>query len=285
MGLLLDARSNATVYVTPPPRIVARRRYPMQVSKQAAPSWPVEIDWTHPLTRGLTGCYIASQLKDLTGNGPAMPTDDVGPPFAFAQSGSGPAIVNGGPGSVSDGGTPPPGWLSTPPAPWLSTSVSVFAQVETSVGSTLGEASYGVIDPTHNYSQYYSVALGGYGSISFYVNNGVYNASSQLNLGWPASGISTGIPFRKTILGTSAVGGLMQIYFGGQVVASQAAPTVAPVYFNICSPAFGLGGQNQKSSMVAWFDVEKTAAEAAWLDAEPFAFLRPVVRRTYFISQ
>jgi hypothetical protein len=249
-----------------------------------APAYPVEVDWSHPLSRGLTSLYVPAvsggYIRNLAGAGGDL-TSTTGSPVigigAYGPEGRG-----------SDGN----GWYgnSTPAMRAFTTQASVYCFFGNWISGqhypqepVLFGLNYGGGDPYQAISFTSSSTSGKFGNIQLCWN---YNGTGTFStLDSTVNTQSVGSYWNA--LGTVQTGGNAIIYVNGaqNVSASAGSGTIAiastsQVAFasDIGAPAYSLG-----AAIVAagTWNRALSAQEAAWLNAEPFAMLRPVTRRTW----
>lgn len=217
-------------------------------------------------------CYVATtnMPRDLLGNGPDMSS------LTWRQTPRGPAM--------SSALTPSNSTLSTKLLPYAGLSL-MFAGEWVDPGGNFG-GSVGLVDRTSSYNTFYSLSFGGYGDFDFRVNNGALGipGATTLTMGWPSNPLV--YPTLFSAAGTYAPGGTMRSYLSGVQVASQSAPASAPVYGSDGSLSMVDSAAGFNVSIMVGYSQEKTAAEVAWFNAEPFAMLRPVgaARRFYLVG-
>ena len=221
------------------------------------PTFPVEIDWSHPLAAGLSGVYLPAIVPfNLVNNSP----------LAVNTAGS----IGGtkwGPGSsaqLTDSYVPVWQQTATNCCVWFGnlTSLSananffqgIYAQPDTSPYATYGfsaNASNGTI-----YGQWNTVG-------SFNGVDATYSASlgnQCLAVNWVTQEIGVFV--------NGALDGGMAGGYG-------------PTYSSTSS--WEIGGPGSYTAAALNYARDLPPSLLAWLASEPFAMLRPVRRRTYFV--
>ena len=246
------------------------------------PTFPVEIDWSHPLADGLVCCVIPGvSLRDLAGStlfnpgtNPTIGGAPRGPSLYYnATTQTAPyapvtqklqlqtvslvwrgAFVGGvtsnfgllGSATGNPGGVPP-----APYNPWeifsstYSGGVETFGVIAATNGTNYGNATFN-----------YDLPLGTDISIL-----SAFNITGSNSITAYANGVEQSLTYGSALPGgTYSYTGSEIIYIGGDWREAGAATEQGLIYNRL------LG-----------------AREGAWLTAEPFAMLRPVRRRTYFV--
>ena len=257
------------------------------------PSQALEVDQSHPLARGLTGCYVPAfgygyspsgnggqvYIPDLTG-GPTL-IDDVGGAStlvntAIGVAGYGSSFVFGG------------GWqASASAAQQASTEASAFCRI---IGyGTGGLSSYpmlfGVQYDNANSSPYdaYTIVQAPNGTdvyLNFQIGGSVSNVSGT---GIIAAGTVVNLSFS----GKAGTANGMRGFANGSLLGT-ATPGSGTVTYG-ANPIICMAGKVQtggfpSAAVSAGYTWNRaiTDDEQRWLNAEPFAFLRPVRRRLWF---
>jgi hypothetical protein len=239
------------------------RPNPLQV-----PTQPVEVDWSHPLASGLWGAYIPGGVQPLTNlaSGTPLILSTAG---SIVQTSRGPASTSqfedfyNPPAIFGDGAA---GFEAS--IFWLgslinSTNAVTFSQGLYSNPNATPYATYGIganaTTPT---------VLGQWNAQGNYNNP---STSGALALGDQSVG-ATFVANATTTYnnGAAALGGLP----GGFGSVNYTATS----YF-----AIGSGNASGATSLVLNYLRPLTAQDHEWLNAEPFAMLRLVRRRTYFV--
>ena len=237
------------------------------------PTSPVEIDWSHPLAEGIGCLFIPGySLRDLARTELILAWGSGG---AIGGSASGPIALNN------------------------STSTSVNALSSPTIGvppSIAGGNQFTVIcdtnilgAPSSNAYYFYTAynATGGTpyilwgtsvnnsGDYSFYLNNdGTINTDLQTAVA-PAVG-------RAFLAVTCQIGGNSNLYLNNSLLGTASAGSSVPVSSSTSYVVLG-NGSNSAIKFGSFYNSILTPQLMAWLNAEPFAMLRPVRRRTYFV--
>ena len=237
------------------------------------PTAPVEVDWSHPLAANLACLFIPGySLHDLAQTGLSLAWGSAG---AIGATSRGPSAWNNSTSISSDA-------LATPQAGIPASIVggneftvvasthifgapaanAVFFSVNY---SSSGSAPYVVWDLGTNSSQCYS----------FFINNGgTFNGNSQ----------STTLPSigPAFLVGTCQIGGNTNLYLNNSLLLSEPASSPSPTSTSTSNITLG-SGSNSAIEFGSFYNSILTAQITAWLTAEPFAMLRPIRRRTYFV--
>ncbi|MBX9697866.1 MAG: hypothetical protein K2X74_00460 [Acetobacteraceae bacterium] len=233
----------------------------------------MQIDWSHPLARGLLAAWLprGGVLLDVTGRG-----NDITPnnqPQIVAQAG-GLAAIDASSGQHH--------WRRTLPAALKpAAAVSVFWCGEirgtgtfATNGSGLLGASYDNVDgsPFTGWSFYRSNSDPANGGFNW--NNGSYQ---QLTY----SGVYT-TNRRVALLGSVQLGGNATVYADGGVIAGPTAASSGTIIY--ASTALLIAGAHPTNlsnnsgcgmEVGAVWDRALTQAEAAWLAQEPYCYMLP----------
>lgn len=247
-----------------------------RLNPRQCPTVPVEVDPSHPLALGLIGCFVASQgPRDLCGNSPIVTTLSGGTPPLIATS-AGPA------------------WQQTTGAQALyAPAAPIFKAGQTFTvfwsGVCLGSA-VGPFDSLAAGIDYADAT-----EVSPYISYGLDSSNSMLAR-TPASAVgpsmSVGDDFNAAaILSTfnaAFTNGVPTVYANGTNTTAITFSAVATLCIG------GYRGDTTRSpnlaTRCAYFfnqdfgstNGQSNLPQMAWLSAEPFAMLRPVVRRSYY---
>ena len=260
---------------------IHRHRFPGFWSPNRAPNVPIEIDWSHPLARGLIACYIPGvSLSDLTGNNPDLTLTTNG---YRAPSPLGVGVRSFGANS---------GAYTTPACPNLRRDVHmacVSIQWQDNAGSGYSNCPFGQMSNVNPFdglsyeptlSQISVSTPTGYGTVNTYtVNQAIPLGYACLVAAWRGTGGGDGAA----------------IYVNGKVVGSvTSAVWTAGSSFRPQDQAQITMGTNPGNTATRdagsinvagyYYDTGASIMRAdtvAWLNAEPFAMLRPVARRVY----
>ena len=250
------------------------RRVPRYFSAQQIPTGAVEIDWGHPLANGLVALYVPGVSGvDLT---------RIAPPIVI--TGSGGTIVSGPRGPALD--------LSS--IGTASSSTGLPPQLEINKGTILWSGKFSsnpssdwavfatsYSNPNANpyvpYGIYYAIASSGmafaYGVVAF--------ASLAFPSGTPSNYNQWGVSF-------DVAGGNYLGYLNGVVQSLVGTPQSNGGFAFTSTSSLGFGDSRSGhaySDIGAIWNYQQTADHMAWMNAEPFAMLRPVVRRVYFAAR
>jgi hypothetical protein len=265
-----------------------RRRY-RGPSEQPRPDYPVVVDWSHPLAAGLIGCYIPSytarspatnvpNLRDLSGAGPELAFTMNGGPMAMSPLGF--AAV----GIDNIGGT---GWQATSLARQRPNfGVSLFTRgYKTGAGTNIGSFPmlFGCQWTNSNTAPY----------DSWDITNGP--TDGQVNFAFNVGGTATSVAVASAI----ATGGSYNLGMTAQAdgVAGHIRPFINGVLQTTGTPGSGAIGYGANPTLLmagkvatnGWANMPLVCGYIwdhmlsddfmAWLNAEPYAMLRPVRRR------
>ncbi len=223
------------------------------------PTFPVEIDYAHPLAQGLGGLYI-----------PALGGCDIvgaGPPLTY------PGGIAGGTFGPGAGSTTSDYASSIEPAPvsWLTASEVTLVAICT-MGSTaaLNNAAFFEISYDSSGAAPYLVwglNTNNVADFAVYLNNvGAFNNGNQS---------TTPPPINSSFVaaGTIVIGGNSIAYLNGNSIYTAPASTPGPNYTSTSYINFNV---NTKAVMHAGSIYLRALAPEliAWLSAEPFAMLR-----------
>ncbi len=256
--------------------VLHKHRYSSFWSPQRVPTVQVEIDWSHPLARGLVGLYVpggAKGLVDLCGIGPRLaPMSGLA---GVADSGVGPGLNCVGASTGAQGVTRFTGYEFT------TQNVAVFH-----VGWHFGvNGSFSAL--------LIGCATGG--APAYGLDLADSNTSARLVLAsWATTVVIGNIGIgRQTVGATFTCAGSAPYvgYLNGKALVSGTTAVTASTYDSGSREVIGtLGGASRNLNMIALGEfiyntgtAPMTADLIAWLHNEPFAMLRPVAKRTYGI--
>jgi len=247
-----------------------RLSYPRLWKPQQVPIGPVEIDWSHQLARGLIFANLGT--RDLTGNVPAL------------------TLTNG---SVAQGSTPAG-------AAWAHTAANqqLWALAPTALKPNQGSLFwYGNVigNPGVANTGYLGVVPDNAGSAP-YDSYAIAADAGTNNFCFFDSGATT--DFAAIITGQQTLaaswigaGGAIVGYRNGVQVGSGATQGASPAYTG--TSLVSVGGYpttyttrypNALTNFALIYNVVLPANLMAWLNAEPFAMLRPKVVRQFFLA-
>ena len=249
-------------------------------SAHQVPQHAVEIDFDHPQARGLVGLYIPggrSGFRDLCSIGPALTPHTAG---TFGQSSLGPGLNCNANSSGASSSVRPTQYE------FASTNAAVVH-----LGYHLATQATGSDSPI--------VALNrsGGGSPYYPWNLALFNNANGITFECSAGG-----PFNTAVLADIGINSLA-VTFGTQngnsvtmykngTSLGGGSLTSAITYYSDDLFEIGVNTAYQTRyyngiSLAAWVyntgSVQMPASTVAWLAREPFAMLRPVVRRSYCI--
>lgn len=235
---------------------------------KTAPRGAFEVDWSHPLSRGLVALYIAPYIKDFAGRGPTLDTTT---------------------GTFEAGTTGPVGkgiYRASPyfPAEWKPTTargMTVFGLYDLSASNNSVDAIIGIASPRTNTQAYNSLQYDTYGGIYYTINNGSgIPGFNSLFLNWSDPGSLNNLVGVQAVAGTATYGGNQTIWVNGRSVKTAAAPNGSLIDTSVNPDVIlGLSTTYHRVPMMGLYSRELTASELLWLANEPYAMLRPVVRR------
>lgn len=264
--------------------VLHRHRYPSLWTPQRVPLEPVEVDWSHPLANSLLALFIpgspSAGFADITRQTPSLiPTTGGGIPI-IASSPIGPALsstVNGA-GLVS-----PPGLA---PILQVTTNVSMFVKGQ-QLAQSSNDTSYIGVKKQNAAGQAAAYTLmqagGGYTAMQ---STGEGTLCQLYNATYPGNVVSQG----GTIAASTLNGGIL--YQNGVKVANYSGTVSASPFTYTGTAVLCLGNDCVVDRYSGWCIAVAgiwgrilSAAEMAWLDAEPFAMLRPIARRIFSFYQ
>jgi hypothetical protein len=245
-----------------------------------APTVPAEIDRQHPLANGLT-IYLLPQvggtsIRNLTGL-----TADL-PAFSPSQ-----AVFGMGPRGLEAQSPIVQSYWS---GPTLTSSVGVnsgsiwfYGRQVSAYSGTWNIPLIGVTYDNIDSDPYYALSLHRMGSDAGAVEL-VYNNSSYNSINTGITSIPAGTPLNY--FGTVRLGGNAVFYRDGQLYSNTAAPAGTISITNtaltlVGNVAAGFTGAGMVAGAV--WSRELSAGEVAWMSAEPFAMLRPIQRRRFYL--
>ena len=251
-----------------------RIRSPGTWNPTLVPSCPVELDTTHPLAQGLVSLFLPGiSMSDLCGRAK---------PLVCGASGKTVVGPFGAALYQSD-------YLQTPTPSSLLTSsaVSMFAAGTITSNPTYYPRLVGICYTNNGNTAPYDVA-GVQFTSSLAVNYLVWNSGGVAHNAVGSINFSLNTPTVAMV--TYSVGGAINLYAGSSLSvtasfgASQptyAANSVLEIFSNTSSP-YLTSNLPSAAAIAAWWARQLSGAEAAWLAAEPFGMLRPIVRRQYY---
>lgn len=257
-----------------------KHRYPDFFTPKRVPLMPVEVDWQHPLSRGLVCCFVpggASGFDNLADYGTRVAANN----GDFAQRltpGSAGALVSTSIGPGLDSRTAS-GGASGPGGSNLSAPVTTFTlgwagdYFGATGGSNLESMLMGVSASAARPAQFMNHNSG---LIFAYTQTGFIIRIQSNHI--PASGF-------RALACTFTLNGTALIYSEGVQVGSGAITTMTGGWNN--SPTVDLGASLTRANPVIscigtiWTRV-LTPDEITWVSQEPFAMLRPVAKRVYY---
>lgn len=252
------------------------------------PVEPVEIDWSHPLSSGLIGCYVPGTpagLQDLTGIGPALlpgPNGFIG----YTPEGRGYSCNNGSAAAYST--VMPPSWMLTVGGTLFWRGIctgNASTGNDVLIWGNLQNASF-VADGSTNPPYCYAIKIDSTGLIAF--GYGAADTNSEV---FSNSVYSVQVGHVSTVAVSFVIGGAVTIYAWGGSDATKFVPTVAtgtwsgaaPDYTLSPQPSIGCDSASQNTNTSGTitqsaylYNRALSAQEVVVLDADPFSFLRPV---------
>jgi hypothetical protein len=242
------------------------------------PFGSVEIDWSHPLARGLAGCWLFNEVAGLPFDLVTQRTVAAPPSFAHLQWGSG----AGGPYLVNLRNFD---WVVRTPLDTLYDVTSQSMSVVLDLYPNVGDANTGAALISHGLSSVdgWRLQLRGSQDLNFVTSQSGVNQQTGTN--------SSPLVFgRANRCIATRSGSTAHIYADGveptyAFQQSHLDPTSNPAR-QMC-----LGGDENISGGIgdgiagALFYLNRVLSpdDAVWLSEEPYAFLRPIVRRRYSI--
>ena len=245
------------------------------------PTSPVEIDWSHPLAEGLVCCVIPGvSLVDLAGS-------------TIFNPGTNPTIGGAprGPSLYYSATTQTAPYapvtqklqLQTVSLVWRGALIGGVASNFGLLGSATGNpgsAPAAPYNPWEVYSSTYSGGIETFGVIA--AANGAYGGAT-FNYPEPL-GTAVSVLCAFDMTGTNSVTAYAN---GTQQSLTYSNPIPSGTYTYTGSEIIYVGGDWREAGAATEqgliYNRLLGAREAAWLTAEPFAMLRPVRRRTYFV--
>jgi hypothetical protein len=231
------------------------------------PTVPVALDQAHPLAMGLVALYVpGASWNDLSGVNGAL-TPGTGTLVSTAR------------------GT---GWFTNTLADAATAVIAPSAQLTQNIstfwlGAILGAAGGAGLpwvwgsDNVADSERQNMIYLNGTTNLQIITNNGVGGANSFTSIG---GSIPTGVFSAAVTQGPTGAGfGPYSAYINGVTTASGSVNQGSSYSSNLLY--FG-GNANAVGLMGAWWNAPLPANIIAWLAAEPFALLRPIVRRSYY---
>lgn len=245
------------------------------------PPLPVEIDWGHPLSVGLIGLYIPSRGgADLAGNGPPI----------FPQSATTFAPSGVGPGASSLTNTSGMASAAIPTRFQRATTnlglVHVGWHTATTQGSTSESCIFGMTFSGATYLPFTITTNAG--NFHFCTNAGSNFATYSLGVG-ATLGLNIVAVSNYTGGGNTlyAYKNGASLIAGGTTTAGNVAWAGGPnckvdMCYSQWTPSTLWENCISLAGMFYDFGASPMSASlAAWQGAEPFAMLRPIVRRTF----
>ncbi len=240
---------------------------PLQV-----PTGRLAIDWTHPLAKGLIGCWLpGNSMQDISGqvaadlvnfSPSASPRDVTAEGVGVKSAATNSAITQ---------------YATTPFKSW--TGFSIFWRGYQLGAPAIDGLLLGVSYDDNIDSPYVIVVIA--------TNGNNTNWSLQWNNGAGevvGTNFTPAIPSNKiySVGATFNVGGSSKGYQGGVVAASDSFGGVSPIssatsriiigsWYGIISGRFS----NTINNITAYWNRELSAAEMAWLDRDPYCFVIP----------
>lgn len=244
-------------------------RAPRLRDPRVVPTEPVEIDWTHPLAAGLVHLIVpggARFLDDLSDT--LAPMTLLGGSIWPSNLGSQIYVSNGSHGADVFVGTALP----------ITTQGTFYTRGQFISSFYAGTQLYGVQDST-GYNYWF-----GWGTNT--TQGSAYVNISGTSYGGPAVNFSANSPFSYG--GTFASGSNLTQYVSGAAAGSVTIGAgnldlSANTYVVLNSVLYNTSPYIEAiQALCALWRRALSADEMAWLDAEPFAMLRPKMRRRYF---
>lgn len=254
--------------------MIGARRVQRLWRPQFVPTFPVEINRAHPLGAAVAGLYLPGSAyhgnADLAGVGPTLTRDQATIPYV---TGAGAALAS----TVAAADL-----YGTIPAEWkFTTNWAMYWR-----GARIGSASGAV--PLMQVQ--YDSANG-----APYESYGLFDVFGSWKSAWNTGGVETvgnniAVPTAGAVAGFAAnftVGGNVVVYKSGAQADSKAFGASVPSYSATSVLVFGshtayTSYSNAATNLGVIFSRVLTADEHAWMEAEPFGMLRPVLRRRLY---
>lgn len=249
----------------------------MSFSPRIIPSVPSEIDWSHPLSRGLLSLYLPGiSLSDFVADGPTLIG---GTAATIAPTPHGPGYAD----QVVNNGA---AFAACPPKLKIAGNMTLLLRLYqiSTMGGTSGGPLWGIQHDIANGAPFFDLALGSLanGQVFLACNDG---AGGTLFTGFD---FACTVGALSNVVGVYLPGGSSSCFLNsglnGTAVAtpSQTAFGAADLLTLGSAGAAEFIQPNLASLAGAIWGRALSTDEIAWLDAEPFAMLRPIARRTYF---
>lgn len=249
----------------------------MNFSPQLVPTVPSEIDWGHPLARGLLSLYVPGlSLGDFTPGGPSLAG---GSAATIAPTPHGPGyadqVINNG---AAFAACPAKLKIAGP-----MTLLLRLYQIST-MGGTSGGPLWGVQHDIANGAPFFDLALGSLanGQVFLACNDG---AGGTLFTGFD---FACAVGALSNVVGVYLPGGSSSCYLNGGLNGTAVATPSQTAFGGADLLTLGSAGAaefiqpNLASLEGAIWGRALSADEITWLDVEPFAMLRPIKRHTTF---
>ncbi len=249
---------------------------PGALNPQLVPTVPVEIDWTHPLSQGLTWLMIPGSphgFADIVGNYPRLIPSSTN--YLIVPSSEGPvasATVAGDTGASVFIGNNPHGLTSAGTILWNGRINSSAISSGTQIAGVQSSAGY---------DYYFGFGVGG--------SPATYSAVAWLgSTGYSSSSSTWAVGHQRAIAAFTAPGTL-GFWVNGALVSNNTTLPAGSVPFdgntylvnNIIMYNTGFGTY-QNTAQIAMWNQELSSGLIQWLSAEPFAMLRPIRRRMFY---
>ena len=232
------------------------------------PTSPVEIDWSHPLAQGLHTLVIP---------GTGIPGSLVSG-IASVLSGCTLGGTNRGPAVIIPVVSGSPSITLPDFAPLTTTSMSV-------------NVGFSNLSTNTDYNDLISITTATSLIVAEFEQPGTAGLAIYLisGSGYPSVNSSAAFPNMNFHVGSivfDLAANLSAVYTDGVVTASGAQTVGEGVTGLQIGNRLGSANRSLAASYLFWsaYTVAQTAQQMQWLKAEPFAMLRPVRRRTYFVA-
>lgn len=256
------------------------------------PNERVQVDWQHPLSAGLIGCYVASQgdgtvIRNLAGYGGDLKPWGAAQPL-FAPGPFGIEAVSGMSGGSGFGWS---GALPTAMQPANQVSIFWYGGIQSSGINTGGSIVFGARYNSAGASPYIPYGLdrdAGTGVLA--LDNADGNNFHRNET--PSIALTAGSYYNVvgTIDTTSGTGNKSILYNAGVAGTTATAGTATLNYTTSSTINIGGDPSNLTASSggtlligCVWKRI-LSAAEAGWLAQDPFAMVRPVAQRRIYLS-
>lgn len=254
------------------------------INPTQVPTVPVEINWGHPLAEGLVFCVIPGiALIDLAGSSVFNP----GTSQTIGASDSGPGLYFPSTTQTAPyAPVTPKLQLSTVSLVWRGTILAYLASNFGLLGAATGNPGGVPSAPYNPWEVYYNTGASGVVTFSIIAANtssdGTANFNFDLSIGQEVS-LAASFDMNATANSYAA-------YANGiaQTLSSSSLPS-SGTYSWTGSEIIYVGGDWREAaastSQGLIYNRIINGVDAAWLQAEPFAMLKPIIRRKYYLPQ